>query len=365
MDFTTTEAAHDLGNLVDTIVDSVCTPEHQRELDGLDQRFDRDLWAKLIDAGILSSASATTLGGDGFGALEQVAILVALGRQVAAVPYLESVVLGAGALARFGSEELRQSWGVPAVGGEKTLAVALDGEMGEGPVQAVAAGGGYRLTGSRTQIGFGPVADAFLVPAETGSGAAVFLVAADDPGVTVTALKTTGLGSVGHLALDGTEVDGARRVGEAEVVAWLGTLGTLGRAAFQLGVLERGLQMTAEYAREREQFGRPIGSFQAVSQRLADGYIDVKGLRLTLTQAAWKVSEDIPAEVDVASAAFWAADAGHRVAHTIVHVHGGVGVDTDHPAHRYFLAAKETEFALGGATAALRRIGRELAETPA
>jgi alkylation response protein AidB-like acyl-CoA dehydrogenase len=364
MDFTTTEAAHDLGNLVDTIVDSVCTPEHQRELDGLDQRFDRDLWRKLIDADILSSASASALGGDGFGALEQVAILVALGHQLAAVPYLESVVLGAGALARFGSEELQQSWGVPAVNGEKTLSVALDGEMGEGPVRAAGAGA-YRLTGTRTQVGFAPVADAFLIPAETDSGTAVFLVAADDPGVTVTALETTGLGSVGHLALDGTEVDDSRKVGGAEVVTWLGTLGTLGRSAFQLGVLERGLKMTADYAREREQFDRPIGSFQAVSQRLADGYIDVKGLRLTLTQAAWRVSEDIPAEIDVASAAFWAADAGHRVAHTIVHVHGGVGVDTDHPAHRYFLAAKEIEFALGGATGQLRRIGRELAETPA
>ena len=139
MDFTTTEAADDLGNLVDTIVDSVCTPEHQRELDGLDQRFDRDLWRKLIDAGILSSASASSLGGDGFGALEQIAILVALGRQLAAVPYLESVMLGAGALARFGSEELQQSWGVPAVNGEKTLSVALDGEMGDGPVQVAGA----------------------------------------------------------------------------------------------------------------------------------------------------------------------------------------------------------------------------------
>ena len=196
MDFTTTEAANDLGNLVDTIVDSVCTPEHQRELDRRDLgappacggRFDRDLWQKLIDAGILSSASASSLGGDGFGALEQIAILVALGHQLAAVPYLESVVLGAGALARFGSEELQQSWGVPAVNGEKTLGVALDGEMGEGPVRAVGAGAGYRLTGTRTQVGFGPVADAFLVPAETDSGTAVFLVAADDPGVTVTAL---------------------------------------------------------------------------------------------------------------------------------------------------------------------------------
>jgi 3-oxocholest-4-en-26-oyl-CoA dehydrogenase beta subunit len=362
MDFSTTEAAADLGGLVDTIVDSVCTPEHQRELDKLDQRFDRDLWRKLVDADILSSASATSLGGDGFGALEQVAILVALGHQLAAVPYLDSVVLGAGALARFGSEELQHGWGTPAVSGEKILTVALDGEMGEGPVQATRAGDGYRLTGTRTQVGFGAVADAFLVPAETDSGTAVFLVEASDPGVSVTPLHTTGLGSIAHLTLEGTE---GREVGGGDVVAWLGTLATLGRTAYQLGVLDRGLQMTAEYARTREQFDRPIGSFQAVAQRLADGYIDVKGLRLTLTQAAWRVSEDIPAEIDVASAAFWAADAGHRVAHTIVHVHGGVGVDTDHPVHRYFLAAKEIEFALGGATGQLRRIGRELAETPA
>jgi alkylation response protein AidB-like acyl-CoA dehydrogenase len=346
----------------------VCTPEHQRELDELEQRFDRELWGKLVDSDILTSAAAAQVGGDGFGVLEQVAILVALGHQLAAVPYLESVVLGAGALARFGSEELQQDWGAPAVAGQKILTVALDGEMGEGPVQAPgspASGDGFRLTGTRTLVGFGPAADAFLVPAETDSGTAVFVVAAADPGVSVTALNTTGLGSVGHLALDGVSVDGSRRVGGGEVVSWLRTLAALGRSAFQLGVLERGLQMTAEYAREREQFDRPIGSFQAVSQRLADGYIDVKGLRLTLTQAAWKVSEDVPAEIDVASAAFWAADAGHRVAHTIVHVHGGVGVDTDHPVHRYFLAAKETEFLLGGATGQLRRIGRELAETPA
>ncbi|ORW98156.1 acyl-CoA dehydrogenase [Mycobacterium sp. IEC1808] len=365
MDFTTTEAAQDLGGLVDTIVDAVCTPQHHRELDGLEQRFDRALWDKLVEADILTSAAPASLGGDGFGVLEQVAILVALGHQLAAVPYLESVVLGAGALARFGSEELQQAWGAPAVRGEKILTVALDGEMGEGAVQAVSDGAGYRLTGTRTQIGFAPVADAFLVPAETDSGTAVFLVAADDPGVTVTALQTTGRGSVGHLALDGTQVDAGRIVGDGVVVAWLDTLITLGRSAFQLGVLERGLQMTAEYARTREQFDRPIGSFQAVGQRLADGYIDVKGLRLTLTQAAWRVSEDMPADIDVASAAFWAADAGHRVAHTIVHIHGGVGVDTDHPVHRYFLAAKEIEFALHGATGQLRRIGRELAETPA
>jgi alkylation response protein AidB-like acyl-CoA dehydrogenase len=366
MDFKTPEAFDDLGGLTRTITESVCTPEHQRELDGLEQRIDHDLWGKLIEADILSTAAPESLGGGGFGVLEQVAVLVALGRQLAAVPYLESVVLGAGALAKFGSESLQQEWATPAINGEKILAVALDGEMGEGPVRATATGTAFKLTGSRTQVSYGPVADAFLVPAETDSGTKVFLIAKDDPGVTVSALDTTGHGSVGHLELQGVEA--ARVVGGdqgAAVLGWLTTHGALGRSAYQLGVLERALELTSEYAHEREQFDRPIGSFQAVSSRLADGYIDVKALRLTLTQAAWRLSEDLPADVDVNTAAFWAADAGHRVAHTTVHVHGGVGIDLDHPVHRYFLAAKQTEFAVGSATGQLLRIGRELADTPA
>ncbi|MFV9632276.1 acyl-CoA dehydrogenase family protein [Mycobacterium neumannii] len=365
MDFKTTEASEDLGGLVRTIVDSVVTPERQRELDGQDQRFDKTLWGKLIEADVLSAAAPELVGGGGFGVLEQVAILVALGRQLSAVPYLESVVLGAGALAKFGPDALQQEWAVPAIKGDKVLTVALDGEMGQGPVQAQSSDGGYRLTGSRTQVPYGPVADAFLIPAETDSGVKVFLVAAADPGVTVESLSTTGHGSIGHLELQGTQVDAGRAVGDADVAAWLTTQTMLGRSAFQLGVLERALELTAEYAREREQFDRPIGSFQAVSSRLADGYIDVKALRLTLTQAAWRLSEDLPADLDVGTAAFWAADAGHRVAHTTVHVHGGVGIDIDHPVHRYFLAAKQTEFAVGGATGQLLRIGRELADTPA
>jgi alkylation response protein AidB-like acyl-CoA dehydrogenase len=346
----------------------VCTPERQRELDGLDERFDSELWAKLKDADILSTTAPEPLGGGGFGVLEQVAVLVALGRQMAAVPYLESTVLAAGALAEFGSDALQKAWAAPAIDGDKIVAVALDGDMGEGPVQAQSSGDDgstYRLTGARTQVFYGPIADAYLVPAETESGTKVFVVAKDDAGLSVTSLDTTGHGSVGHLELQGVDVGADRVVGGDEVVSWLTTHTALGRSAYQLGVVERALELTAEYAREREQFDRPIGSFQAVSSRLADGYIDIKGLRLTVTQAAWKMSEGLPAEVDVSTAAFWAAEAGHRVAHTTVHVHGGVGIDTDHPVHRYFLAAKQAEFAVGGATGALLRIGRELADTPA
>jgi alkylation response protein AidB-like acyl-CoA dehydrogenase len=365
MDFAKTEAALDLSGLVTTIVDSICTPDHQRALDKLDQRLDTTLWRKLIEADILSTAAPEEIGGGGFGVLEQTAILSALGRQLAAVPYLDSVVLAAGALARFGSETLRQQWAAPAVAGDKLLTVALDGELGQGPVQATASGSGFRLTGTRTQVPFGPVADAFLVPAETDAGTAVFLVSRQDSGLTVTSLETTGLNSSAELELAGVELDADRTVGDAEALEWLLTHRAVGLTAYQLGVLDRALQLTAEYARTREQFDRPIGSFQAVAQRLADGYIDIQGLRLTCLQAAWRLAEDLPAGTEVATAAFWAAEAGHRVAHTAVHVHGGVGIDMDHPVHRYFITAKQVEFELGGATAQLLTIGRELADSPA
>jgi hypothetical protein len=123
---------------------------------------------------------------------------------------------------------------------------------------------------------------------------------------------------------------------------------TVGVCAQQLGVLERALEMTVTYASERVQFGRPIGTFQAVAQRLADAFIDVEAVRLTMWQAAWSMSER-----DLAVAKFWAADAGHRVAHTAVHIHGGVGIDLDSPVHRYFVMAKSLEFTLGHATDSL------------
>jgi alkylation response protein AidB-like acyl-CoA dehydrogenase len=134
----------------------------------------------------------------------------------------------------------------------------------------------------------------------------------------------------------------------------------------QSGVIERALELTAEYAKSRVAFGRPIGSFQAVTQRLADAFVDVEAVRLTMWQAAWLLSAGAPGSADgaateVATAKFWAAEAGHRVAHTAVHVHGGMGIDVSYPVHRYFVAAKRNEFALGGATIQLRRIGGALA----
>ena len=145
---------------------------------------------------------------------------------------------------------------------------------------------------------------------------------------------------------------------------WLVERVTVALCAQQLGTLGRMLEMTAQYTKDRVQFDVPIAMFQAVGHRLADCYIDVEGLRLTLWQAVFLLEEGLPASTEVEVAKFWAAEASHRVGHACVHVHGGTGIDEDYPLHRYFLAAKAIEFALGGSIDQLLAIGRTLAATP-
>jgi len=377
MDFNQDEAALELAGLARKILTDRLTAERLRAAEAGDG-FDPALWADLAGAGILSAALPESLDGAGLGLLAQCSVLTELGRAVAPVPYLPSIMLGAGALARFGTGEQQRRWAVPAARGEVVLTAALAEEDGDDPrapsaTAEPAAGeptagepgaGGWVLSGVKTTVSAAPPADLMLVPAATPPHVTVFLVTPADEGVTVQPQRVTG-GSAGRVMLDGVRLGADRVLGTPaagrEIAGWLLDHATVGLCALQLGVVERALEMTAEYARNRVQFGKPIGGFQAVAQRLADGYIDVEAVRLTMWQAAWQLSAGLRSDTAIATAKFWAADAGHRVAHTAVHVHGGVGIDMDYPLHRYFVAAKSCEFTLGGATAQLRRIGTALA----
>ncbi|HEY2130217.1 MAG TPA: acyl-CoA dehydrogenase family protein [Streptosporangiaceae bacterium] len=346
-------------------------------------------WADLAKAGVLSASLPESLGGFAAGLLAQCAVLTEIGRAVAPVPYLDAIVLGAGAVARFGTPEQQRRWAEPAGRGELLLAAALAEPDGDDPARpsatatpaahpsatatpaahpsTTAAPGGWLLSGVKTMVAAAPEADWLLVPAATPDGSAVFLVDAGQPGVTVQRQQATGGLSTGQLVMADVIVPGDQLLGSGpdglRAVAWLAAHGTVGLCAVQLGILERALEMTAEYTQSRVQFGRPIGTFQAVRQRLADAYTDVEAVRLTMWQAAWQLAAGRPAGTAIATAKFWAADAGHRVAHTAVHLHGGVGIDVSYPLHRYFTAAKRCEFALGGATTQLRHIGAALAQS--
>jgi acyl-CoA dehydrogenase len=372
MDFSPTEAQADLGALARRILTDQVTQERLRKLEDGPDRFDPDLWSALAEAGVLAAALPESVGGSGFGVLEQCSVLVEIGRTVAPVPYFASIAVAGSALARFGDPDQLDRWLTPAAAGRLLLTAALEVPAeGGGPRAVPAPGGGWVLRGSAVAVPAAPLADLFLVPADTPDGRAVFLVEPGDGGVRVVRQRLVDLDSAGQLELTDVALPAGRALGggragggRVDVAAWLGARATLGLCALQLGVVERALELTAEYARTRVQFGRPIGGFQAVSQRLADAHIDVEAIRLTLWQAAWRLSTGRAGDAELATAKFWAADGGHRVAHTAVHVHGGVGIDTDHPLHRYFLAAKRHEFALGGATEQLLRLGTLLAAAP-
>jgi len=364
MDFTFTPEQDEAAALAAKILAAEATPERQRAVERDGSRFDRALWSTLADAGLLGLHLPGEYGGAGLGLVELARVLVEVGRVVAPAPLASHGAAGL-ALAELGTADQKERWLPGAADGSLVLAVALAEDHAAVPTppetRAEPDGDGWRLTGTKTQVRAGTVADALLVTASTSTGIGLFLVVPGD-GVHVEEQHVVDGDVTARVELAGAP---AERVGDEDAVRRLALLATACGCAEQLGIVEGALAETASYASTREQFERPIGSFQAVSQRLADGYIDTLCLRLTLWQAVWRLAEHLPADVEVATAKLWAADAGHRLAHTAVHVHGGVGIDLDGTTHRYFTAAKRFELAHGGATEQALAIGAALAAEPA
>ncbi len=369
MDFTFTPEQDDAAALAAQILKDRTTPERLREVEAAGDRFDADLWRELAAAGLVSLALPEEYGGAGLGLTELARVLVEVGRTVAPVP-LATHGPAALLLAELGSDAQRSAHLPAAASGELLVTAALNEDRSYAPAHpettAAQVDGGWLLQGSKTAVPIGVRADLFLITAATGSGTGVFLVEAGAAGLTVEPQRLTGAEAAARLRLDGVRVDAEALVGQADGVAAvrLQQLLVVAACAEQAGVTEGALALTSAYAREREQFGRPIGTFQAVSQRLADGYIDTVGQQLTLWQAVWRLEEGLPCDEALAIAKLWASDAGHRIAHTTVHVHGGVGIDLDGVAHRYFSAAKRFDFAYGGTTAQALAVGRGLAAIP-
>jgi 3-oxocholest-4-en-26-oyl-CoA dehydrogenase beta subunit len=361
MNFDFTPEQDEAAELAARILKDRATNERMKQVEAGGSRHDPELWQELGSAGLLSLAIPEQYGGAGLGLIELCRVLEEVGRTVAPVPL---AVHGPAALllAETGSDAQREQWLPGAATGERILTAAVAEELAHLPARPTMTYADGRLDGSKVLVRSGAVADAVLVTASTDSGLGVFLVESGADGMSVVEQHASDGDLVARLDLTGVP---AEQVGDDTAATRLGHLLTVAGCAEQLGVTEGALALTSAYAREREQFGRPIGSFQAVSQRLADGYIDVLGQGLTLWQAAWRLQEGLPAGTELATAKLWAADAGHRIAHTTVHVHGGVGIDLDGEAHRYFTAAKRFEFTYGGTTEQALRIGRTLAAEPA
>ncbi len=363
MDFTLPPEAEEAAALAATILKDHTTTERLVAVEAAGNRFDPVLWKALGDAGLLSLTTPESHDGAGLGFLELCRVLVEVGRTVAPAPLGTDSVIRL-LLAESGTDEQQRTAYASSV---LSAGIAEEHEYAPAVPTTTAApdGADYVLTGTKYLVHAATSANAFVVTATAPEGAAVFLIDADAAGLAIREQRLSDGDAVGLIDLDGVRVSADRRIGGGETAQRLVDLLTVASCAVQLGVTEGGLALTAEYAKTREQFGRPIGTFQAVSQRLADGYIDTRFLALTVWQAAWRLAEGLPATEAIATAKLWASDAGHHIAHTTVHVHGGVGVDLDGEAHRYFTAGTRYDFEYGGATEQALRLGKLLAAEPA
>jgi len=373
MDFSYSEDQQAIVDLAGQLLAEQSTHERQRELEGTDDtRFDRALWEQLATTGLLGTAVPEGLGGAGLGFQEVAAICEKLGRHTAAVPYLETVVLGVLPLVEFGSPAQQEAWLPRVVAGEVVLTAALQEDQAEPERPVTSArrdGDGWVLAGSKIPEPSAELADRVLVSAAVeGGDVGVFLVDPAADGASLVALDTTTGQPASLLQLDGVRVAAVDVLGGVEagraILEWMLLRATAAQCAVGVGVCEAALEMTTEYIQERKQFGQPIAMFQAVGHRAADAFIDVQAIRLTTLQACWRLSAGLPAVREVALAKYWVAEAGARVVAAAQHLHGGMGVDRDYPVHRFYLYAKQLELDLGGTTEQLRRIGRVLAEMP-
>jgi len=351
------------------ILEGIVTDDSLKALGKEGVWFHQRAWQALGEAEMLGLGLPEAHGGSGFGMLELCLLLEQVGRTVAPIPALETLVSAALPIAHFGSDAQKARFLPGIAKGETILTAALvDGGSRDPFVPAATAvrdGQGYRVTGSFTNVAFLDRAERVLLAAKTEGGVMVGLLDPKAAGVQVASQRGTNTEPLSQLTLTGALIAADDVLGNATTGAGILSFAVqrtlVGMAAMQYGVARQALIMSARYATERKQFGQPIGMFQAVKQRLGDAYIDVQCMEVTMLQAAFKLDAERDAAADILTAKFWAAEGGQRVLFAAQHIHGGMGFDRDYPLFRYFLKGKHLEFTLGGANETLERLGLLLA----
>lgn len=329
-----------------------------RRLMDSEDGFDRALWKEAAAMGWQAMAIPEEYGGAGFGFLEQVVLLEEMGRTLHPTPYLATAVMAANMVLEGGSEEQKQKYLSALAAGDLTATVAFtepNGLWEEGGVEATAArtASGFVLSGTKSFVLDGHTADLLVVAARTEEGVALFLVDGADAGVTRRRLETMDMTrKLAEVVLDNVEVGADALLGQMgkgwELVDRMLARAAVALAAEQVGGAQRCLDMSVDYAKVRHQFGRPIGSFQAIKHKCADMLVQLESARSAAYYAAWAVSEDndeVPLVAPLAKS--YCSEAFFFCASENIQIHGGIGFTWEHDAHLYFKRAKSSELLFG------------------
>ncbi len=333
-----------------------------------------ELWQKLAEQGWLGLVLPDAFDGMGLGLVDLVVLMEEMGRAVLPGPYFSTVLLGGLALLEAGNDEQKKEW-LPAIArGDKRVTLAwMEPSATSGPegvtVPATAKGTGYRLSGTKLFVPDAHTADAVVVAARTGSGKSgegvtLFLVPTGAAGVEVKLLPTMDqTRKLCEVTLKDVAVERGALLGAAGA-GWAPLQRALDRATVALcaemcGGAQKVLDMTVEYAKIRQAFGRPIGSYQGVKHKAADMLVDVENSKSITYYAAWALDEGAtegPLAVSMAKA--YVSDAYRRVSSAGIQLHGGIGFTWEHDLHLYFKRAKGSEFTFGDATYHRERVAQ-------
>jgi len=370
MDFEPTEEEQAIHDLTEQILADKSTHARLKELDAAGDSVDREAWRALADAGVVGCCIPEGHGGAGLGFMAAAKAVEVAARHGSPVPLVPTLVAGAMPIVKFGTPQQQSCW-LPMIASGELLAAAGLHETGATPTypmtDADPISGGWRITGVKTMVDGGLDAALLLVPAELGDGGVgVFLVPSESEGVSVETVEVTTGRPQARVSFDSVEVSDDALLGRGEfdgrtIVDWMVQRITVAMCMQMAGAARASIELAAEYTKERFQFDRAIATFQAVSNRAGDTYIDTEAIRLTAYQAAWRLDQGLDATDQIHIAKWWAAEAGFRVVHGAVHVHGGVGVDRDYPLHRHFLLARQLELTLGTGEEHLAALGRNIA----
>jgi alkylation response protein AidB-like acyl-CoA dehydrogenase len=338
-----------------------------RNIEKEETQFSMEFWQRMNRLGFQGVVFPEEYGGTEGDFLDLVLLLEEFGKALVPGPFISTIVSGL-AILNFGTEEQKQKY-LPAIIEGKIMTPALIApEPGSGvktePDGAEEASGSWVLTGTKLFVPYAHVADWILYQSDSNGQKGFYILDAKNEGVRSTLLETMAFDGLCEVSLDRIKVPQADRLGHSgkgeEIATRIGEWGALAESGFIMGQLEKVLAMVVDHAKQREQFGKPIGTLQIIQHQCADMLTEIDKTKFLTYQAAWKLSQGLPAGREISMAKARASDASRKVCVLGVKIHGGVGISEEHDVQLFFRRAKAAEVAFGDGLYHREIIAREL-----
>jgi len=375
MDLGLSEEQEMLKNFARDFLEKECPEKLVRDMEEDEKGYSPELWQKMAEQGWQGLVIPPEYGGSGMTFVDLIILLEEFGRALVPGPFIPTVIGGAIPIMEMGSEAQKKEFLPKLAAGEMIMTLALTEPAGrfdaEGvELEAKAEGDSFVLNGTKLFVRDSHVSDYMVVAARTSAkggsasggkkganpedGITLLLVDSKSPGITHTLLKTIASDMQTEIKFEKVKVPKGNVLGQVDK-GWAGVKNvmlkaTVAECAYLVGLAQMDFEISVNYAKERVQFGRPIGAFQAIQHKCADMVTDVDGARFIMYKAAWSVSENEPdAEMDVHMAKAWCAEATRRVVAHGQQIHGGIGFTKDYKLQLYFRRQKAAELAWGDA----------------